>query len=547
MRIKPSRALLAACALGAIAVTPLFAGPGSLSFIDVPLQPKITGSPVPNVLASGYELRTLADGSYPVENPADLVASAATGIPAPATPIKISNYGFYGDGPLMAATGAATLSEPDKNTYLAFKAGQVKGADATYDYGRRFLFQGHEAGPGNAGYLTRINLDADQAHRVTLIASRDDKGNQIPAIDGSIWNPFTGKLLLSGEEGNKLGGIWEAGASPGPAQDLSGVFGRASYEGISVDPAGNVWLVEDAGGASPGSSSALDNARQPNSFLFRFVPADRANLAKGGKLQVLQVASRRAGNPAITFTACAAPADACLEADVKSQDLKDLHSYGTTFATKWITIRDTAVDGIADYDANALAKAKGGTPFKRPENGAFRPGVGFKEFYFTVTGDTNADKGSGAEYGQYGGVFRLAQSAPGSDTGTLSLAFLGDKEHTGVDNINFLMKDLVLVTEDSGDTLHTQRGKTDGMFAFDVRKAQPTAVRWYAQGRDPVATLRNADNEVTGIYVSNGDPSVGGLLGTKAPKPFQDGWRVFFTNQHGMNVTQEIVRSSKDD
>src|SRR4030095_11204605 len=84
------------------------------------------------------------------------------------------------------------------------------------------------------------------------------------------------------------------------------------------------------------------------------------------------------------------------EADITSQDVHDLHTYGLSFATTWITIHDTAVDRFASFDSNALAKAAGGTPFKRPENGQFRPGVGFTEFFFTETGDTNADTQAGS-------------------------------------------------------------------------------------------------------------------------------------------------------
>jgi hypothetical protein len=40
---------------------------------------------------------------------------------------------------------------------------------------------------------------------------------------------------------------------------------------------------------------------------------------------------------------------------------------------------------------------------------------------------------------------------------------------------------------------------------------------------------------------SDGDPSVGGILGAKNPTPFEDGWRVFYTQQHGDNVTWEII------
>jgi hypothetical protein len=55
------------------------------------------------------------------------------------------------------------------------------------------------------------------------------------------------------------------------------------------------------------------------------------------------------------------------------------------------------------------------------------------------------------------------------------------------------------------------------------------------------------DNEITGIHVSDGDPSTGGLLGAKIPRSFKDGWRVFYTGQHGDNVTWEIIRAPKRD
>ena len=65
--------------------------------------------------------------------------------------------------------------------------------------------------------------------------------------------------------------------------------------------------------------------------------------------------------------------------------------------TKWVTIHDTALNGTDPFDANALAKAGGATPFKRPENGAFQPGTDFRTFYFVITGDTDANAGSDPE------------------------------------------------------------------------------------------------------------------------------------------------------
>ena len=103
------------------------------------------------------------------------------------------------------------------------------------------------------------------------------------------------------------------------------------------------------------------------------------------------------------------------------------------------------------FDSNALAKSKGGTPFKRPENAQFRPGVGFKEFYFDETGDTNANTEAGSAFGGFGGVFKLSQNSPTANTGKLSLLYLGDVAHTGFDNTGFLSKNQVVFVEDAGD------------------------------------------------------------------------------------------------
>jgi hypothetical protein len=248
------------------------------------------------------------------------------------------------------------------------------------------------------------------------------------------------------------------------------------------------------------------------------------------------------------------------DVDILSQDVLDLHTYGKVFRTSWVTIHDTAMDGFTPFDANALAKNKG-TPFKRPENGVFRPGTRFGEFYFTETGDTNASTeaklqvGNGS-YGGFGGLFKLAQRHPSDDDGVLTLFFLGDLQHTGFDNIQFWSKDTLVAVEDRGDTLHTQGNALDSGYMFAVRldygnpANQP--LRFLAQGRDPSATIdspllgtpgfqNDGDNEITGFHVSDGDASIGGILGAKNPRPFEDGWRVFYTGQHGDNVTREII------
>ncbi len=155
--------------------------------------------------------------------------------------------------------------------------------------------------------------------------------------------------------------------------------------------------------------------------------------------------------------------------------------------------------------------------------------------------------------GGWTSIFRVVQMDPSADHGTISLFYEGNQSVAGLDNMNFLSRDELLAVEDAGDTLHSQRNALDSGFAFDVTVdysggVQP--VRWLAEGRDPPATIDSAnaglgkndgDNEITGAHVSDGDPTVQGILGAKNPHIFHDGWRWFWTQQHGDNVTWEVV------
>lgn len=538
--VKP---LLAACAAAA-AGTALAAG-----FAGVPhANPKAPGFSAPNVLTPELVEVIVAQGSTRLENPAALdFGGGATSV--------ITSYGYYGDGPFLPLPGdvqsathdvEATKSEPDKNTYLVLR-GQ-RGADPSHDYGTHFLFQGHEAGaatvPGRrASFVTRINLDADADHRVTLLAAADRDGKPLPPIDGSTWDPFARKLLFTAELGAG-GGVFQATLDfPSVVEEVT-AMGRGGYEGIQNDSDGNLWIAEDVGGATV---SSTNRSRQPNSFLFRFVPARRGDLTRG-RLEVLQVLSLRTGEPIVFH-----PGQ--LVADITSDDQKDLHTYGKSLPTRWVTVHDTASDGTAPFDANALAKAKGGTPFRRPENGVFRPGSRFTELFFDETGDTDI-RTQAAALGGFGSVFRLTQASPSAGQGRISLFYLGDAAHSGFDNVAFLDRNHVVFVEDAGDTLHAQRNALDSAWMLDARldysdpANQP--VRLLAQGRDPSATIDSAlsgspgfqndgDNELTGIHVSDGDPSPEGILGARVPHPFRDGWRAFYTQQHGDNVTWELL------
>jgi hypothetical protein len=502
-------------------------------------NPKAPGLSSPNVLSPELQEVTVAQGSTPLENP----STTTSGF-----------YGYSADGPMLPAPGdlpsalhkvEATKTEPDKNTYLVLQG--LHGADPSYNYGRHFLFQGHENGVNGQGIITRINLDADSKHRVTLLAEKDNEGNPLKTIDGSTWYPFSQRLLFSSEIGGSSGGrIYQATPDyPSVVDDLSGVMGRGGYEGMQADVAGNILIIEDVGGAKGATNS---HARQPNSFVYRFIPKNPADLKAGGKLQALQVKSLRTAQP-IMFNAGQA------DADIKSDDVLDLHTYGKVFDTTWVTIHDTDFQGFASFDANKLAKDASATPFKRPENGQFRPGTNFQEFYFDETGDTDILTEAGSDYGGFGSIMKLTLS-PSSDKGKLTMFYRCDAAHSGFDNVGFVTPNKIVFVEDAGDTLHTQRNALDSAFLFDVRTDysnpanQPISI--LAEGRDPSATLDSAfsgmpgyqndgDNEITGFHVSDGDPTTHGLLGAKLPLGLFGDWRAFYTAQHGDNRTLEIL------
>ena len=531
------------CALPVLLVTAAFATE-TLAQTNVPAaNPKSAGFVAPNILSPELIETIVAQGAMKLENPSVLT----------------SFYGYDNDGtfiPTGTPASEATKTEPDKNTYLVLKG--LHGADPSYDYGRHFLYQGHESGSAAAaggperGYITRINLDADGPHRVTLMATEDIHGTPLPDFDGSAWYPFSQHLLFTAELTGTTGGVWQGSPDyPSVVEDISGVFGLGGYEGIQADERGNLIILEDIGGSNGSAAAGLTHARQPNSFVYRFIAYNPSDLKLGGKLQVLQVISLSNPGQPIVFHA------GSTDADILSQDVKDLHTFGKTFQTKWITIHDTAVNGFSSFNANALAKTMQGTPFKRPENGQFRPRSGFSEFFFDETGDTNSLTEAGSAYGGFGAIFKLRTDR--GNSGSVSLFYLGDVHHTGFDNTSFWTEDKIVFVEDAGDTLHTQRNALDSAFLFDLHtdysNPQNQPVRILAQGRDASATMdslfgfafNDGDNEITGWHESDGNPTVNGLIGTKAPKPFKGAWRVFYTQQHGDNITFEILPRDPDD
>ena len=462
-----------------------------------------------NVLSPEFAPGLVAEGLDLLENPSG----------------PITKFGNLSDG---------SRTEPDENTYLILDH-NPGGPTQGYDYGRHFLFQGHE-NAGNRAHVTRINLDvAHPDHRVTLLTPADANGlTGFNSIDGSTWDPFSRTMLFTQEAGAN-GGVIEMGADFDPntgagagLRTLYGSLGRGGYEGIHPDDRGNIWIAEDVGG-----TTVMNNGRNPNSFIYRFVPTSPDDLTHG-KLQALQVSIN--GNP-IVFV----PVDAGHpNGDTRSQNQLLLHTVGASWPVQWVTVHDSAINGTNPFDANALAKAAGATPFKRPENGQFQPGSHFRTFVFVVTGDTDSTAGTDpvlAARGAWGGIFRVDLNA-NRESGNISLVVLGDADHASFDNVTFVDdKDAILVTEDRGDMLHDQLNKLDSIWAYKLNQQHPErsiAARFVGLGEDRMAPIATEeDNEPTGLHMSEGDSTIHGLIGTREFR--KDRAMLFFTQQHGEN------------
>ncbi|HYW69436.1 MAG TPA: alkaline phosphatase PhoX [Pyrinomonadaceae bacterium] len=504
---------------------------------DVPNANPRLGHPA-NIIAPGYSLRKVAEGSDPLENPSGV----------------ITKFGFLNDFPPQ--TVEATKTEPDENTYVVFDE-NPGGPTPGFNYGRHFLYQGHE-NAADFAYITRINLDVnDPAHRITLLTPVGSDGKtHFGSIDGSTWDPFTRTLLFTQERGTGGGVIQVSAGFPAQVATLDGIIGKAGYEGIHPDDQGNLLVIEDTGGTSvpvdPTNPSSPKNARNPNSFVYRFVPYNRTNLLAGGKLEALQVSIDGAPLKFVPVDATHPNGDVFSDAQLK------LHTPGSSWPVRWVTVHDTGVlnpssPQPAAFDANQAAKDAGATPFKRPENAQFIPGSDFKSFVFDPTGDTNANSGSQAALaarGAWGSIFRVDFNSE-NHHGEISILVLGTAEQSSFDNLTFIDPKTVLAAEDRGDTLHLQLNRLDSIWAYDVRGHGPDARRFLALGRDTLsesdAALLDAatpgyqnegDNEPTGLHISEGAINIQGLVG----KP-QDQHRArwFFTQQHGKNTVYEIL------
>ena len=187
MKLTPENPLQAiACALAATSIALVTMAASTAAAGDVRVfNEKVSGVPAanpvaisPNVLSPEFTAGLVEQGADVLENPSGV----------------ITTFGNLDDG---------SRTEPDENTYLILDHNPGGPTDG-YDYGRHFLFQGHE-NSGNLAHVTRINLDvADSDHRITLLTPVDDSGlTNFNSIDGSTWDPFSRTMLFTQEAGAK--------------------------------------------------------------------------------------------------------------------------------------------------------------------------------------------------------------------------------------------------------------------------------------------------------------------------------------------------------
>ena len=243
--------------------------------------------------------------------------------------------------------------------------------------------------------------------------------------------------------------------------------------------------------------------------------------------------------------------------------MKDLHTYGNV-------VRDALGDAPRHRGRRRRAvqrqRARQGQATRPrssgPRTASSARARSSREFVFTETGDTNAGTEAGSAYGGFGG---RSEAQPGSRRAPRparsALIYRGDIAHTGLDNIAFWSarparrRSRTPATRSTRSATRSTRpgsstSRADYSDPADAADPDPRrGPRRLGHDRLGARLAANAgfqndgDNEITGIHVSDGDPTrLGGCSGAKTPRPFEHGWRVFYTQQHGDNVTWEILR-----
>ena len=296
------------------------------------------------------------------------------------------------------------------------------------------------------------------------------------------------------------------------------------------------------------TSAARNKARRrhhdrssPNSFLYRYVPAQPGDL-RNGKLQVLQALNDRRATP-ITVRRHkpslnnARPASRCT---------RTASVFKTTVDHASTTRPSTAHDPFNANDAGQGDERHAVQASRRTASSV--PAPGFRDFDFTETGDTSS---ASTLPGRYGAVFHQLTRFAGREGHPLTPFFIGNKTHTGLDNIQFPPHDQL--ARGRGRRRHSARPAERARLRLGVRprrrlrRGRPP--RWLAEGRDSSATRRHSTARASAkrrrqrdhrYPRSNGD-NRSGVPAPRSRTLTDKHWRWFYTQQHGDNLTYELL------
>ena len=383
----------------------------------------LTAVPSANPKAAGYapasqlstELRQtlVAQGSQPLENPQGIVGwyGYENDAPSPDNPALAQFV------PALGSTTEAQKTEPDKNTYLVLR--NQHGAGSALRLRHPLPLPGARGRRGDPRLEPPPELHhADQPrrrHRPPRHADGDTGRPGQPdrqGIDGSTWDPCAQRLLFT-TENRPLRRTRRRSSVPVDRSRTSRArSGAAATRASRTTPT----ATSGSSRTSAARRRTGSTAKRPNSFIYRYVPSRPGDL-HNGKLQVLQVLN--AARAPITFESQAA---------LNAPDQVALHTYGNVFNTKWVTIHDTARRRHrAVQREHAREGRRTATPFKRPENGQFRPGSKLRRVLLRRDRRHERDRARRTatrhrrrRRGRLdGSIFKLTQSQPLSSTGKL--------------------------------------------------------------------------------------------------------------------------------
>ena len=242
-------------------------------------------------------------------------------------------------------------------------------------------------GPRGRGLRQRRAAGLDHAHQPRRRrgapdhAARDDRrraARRSATIDGSTWDPWAQRLLFTtGERRTRRRTRPRPDYPSTVVQDVSGAIGRGGYEGIQDDGDGNIWIVEDIGGANKAGTTGARSRTASCSATSRTAPATWPTGScrcfgccnAAGTIRSRRRRRRRSTRP--TSSRCTSTARAFrreLDDDPRHRDR-----------------RHRAVQREHAREGTRTARRSSGR-----RTASSGPAPHFREFYFDETGDTNA-------------------------------------------------------------------------------------------------------------------------------------------------------------